>query len=434
MYTVKNIYFRDLLTDLYKKKILVILFIIASVVFFAFLGYRKSNAQIMLSEEQQEEIDTYNKRIEEYDKIIADVKESLSLADEQVAQLQEYVDNSIYMKLDSQNLQVASVQYGIITGGNVGNIYNALAYYINEGGLKEALAEEYTDLDVKYWREIIFCSLGGNVLNITIYHYDAEQAQKIMDIVKQRLLAQIPSVSAVHGEFSLQETDSSNYVKSDVTVVNTQNNNLNNLKNYISNRSDFTNKLMSQESGKNSYIEKNTPEVMEAITPNKAMIMITYIVAGILFGIVLPCVCFILCYILGNRIRSTDGLKEYGLPVIGKYSHKGQHQPDLNRSVMDLELLASQKNWSSVFLNALCEEDHVKTAVSEYQDALSKTSLSVLTGYHLEENPDELKNMVETGNCILFLEIARTTYPQLEAQINLCRKFGITIQGCVVIG
>ena len=38
MYTVKNIYFRDLLTDLYKKKIPVILVIIASVVLFAFIG------------------------------------------------------------------------------------------------------------------------------------------------------------------------------------------------------------------------------------------------------------------------------------------------------------------------------------------------------------------------------------------------------------
>ena len=181
MYTIKNIYFRDLLTDLHKKRVIVILFIIVSTLVFAFLGYQKFGVQTALSEEQQEEIDTYNKRLEEYDKAIADASEGVKLSEEQVLSLQEYVDNSIYMKLDSQNIQVVSIQYGIVTEGNVGNIYNALAYYINEGGLKEALDDENLSLDIKYWREIIFPSLSGNVMNITIYHYDAEQAQKVMD-------------------------------------------------------------------------------------------------------------------------------------------------------------------------------------------------------------------------------------------------------------
>ena len=58
---------------------------------------------------------------------------------------------------------------------NVGNILNALVLYINEGGLKEALSEEYPDLAVESWREVIAPSITANLLNITIIHYDEWQ-------------------------------------------------------------------------------------------------------------------------------------------------------------------------------------------------------------------------------------------------------------------
>jgi hypothetical protein len=434
MYTIKNIYFRDLLTDLHKKRVIVVLFIIISTLVFAFLGYQKVGVQTALSEEQQEEIDAYNKRLEEYDKAIADASEGVKLSEEQVLSLQEYVDNSIYMKLDSQNIQVASIQYGIVTEGNVGNIYNALAYYINEGGLKEALDDENLSLDIKYWREIIFPSLSGNVMNITIYHYDAEQAQKVMDILKERLLAQIPSIAEIHGGFSLQETDAANYVKADVNVANTQNGNLNNLKNYITSRSDYNNRVISQENGKKSYIESSTPEVLEPAAPNGIIIVIKYMIAGILFGIVIPCVYFILSYILGNRILSKDGLKEYNLAIIGQCSSKGHYHPELDRTIMDLKLLTEQNGWNSVFLNVLNANESIKKVVSEYKEALAKTNISSSEGCQLENSAEELRQLVEIKNCILFIQISKTTYPQLEEQINLCKKFGVAILGCVVVG
>ena len=59
MYTIKNIYFRDLLTDLHKKRVIVVLFIIISTLVFAFLGYQKVGVQTALSEEQQEEQKTW---------------------------------------------------------------------------------------------------------------------------------------------------------------------------------------------------------------------------------------------------------------------------------------------------------------------------------------------------------------------------------------
>ena len=100
---------------------------------------------------------------------------------------------------------------------------------------------------------------------------------------------------------------------------------------------------------------------------------------------------------------------------------------------MDLKLLTEQNGWNSVFLNVLNTNESIKKVVSEYKEALAKTNISSSEGCQLENSAEELRQLVEIKNCILFIQISKTTYPQLEEQINLCKKFGVAILGCVVV-
>ena len=234
MGNLKSIYLRNLIDDFWKKKKMIGVVVLICAIAFAALGVRQAGKVQTLTKEQQEEIDDYNEKIKEYDDTIADVDESLKLVNQQIEDLQKYMDNSIYMKLDSQNIQVASLQYGLQTEANTGNILNALNLYINEGGLKEALSEEWKELSVENWREIISPSITANLLNITIVHYDEEQLKKIVEVVKTRLQEQVPQIASVQGNFTLKEIDTSFYTKADVGILNSQNNNRNNLKNYTS--------------------------------------------------------------------------------------------------------------------------------------------------------------------------------------------------------
>lgn len=434
MQNIKSIYLRNLIEDFWKKKVIIGAFILICAAGFAVLGAQKAKEVRTLSEEKQEEIKEYNEKIEEYDSTIADVEESLELVNQQIDELQKYVDNSIYMKLDSQNIQVASVQYGIKTEANTGNILNALNLYINEGGLKEALSEEDKSLSVENWREIIAPSITANLLNVTIIHYDAEQVRKIMDIVKARLQEQVPEIAKVQGNFTLEEIDSSYYTKADVGVANSQNNNLNNLKNYTTNRADLENKLISQQTGKANYVEKNEPEELEAKQPNPMVQTVKYMIAGIIFGIVLPALVFLLQYILSNRIRSKNDLQNIHLNVIGSYSPGKEYAPALDRSMMDLELLVRQQELSGVFLSAIEEDDLTKKVTADYAEAITKAGHQAETGFHVYENAEELKKMVDCKGCLLFAQAGKTTYPQLEQQIRLCERFQVKVLGCVVIG
>lgn len=430
---LKSIYLKNLVSDFWNKRKCILGFVVVCAVLFAFLGARKAQAVRELTQEQIEEIEEYQEKLEEYDKTIADAQESLDIVNGQIEEQQKYIDQSIYMKLDGQNLYTASVQYGVTTEANVGNILNALVLYINEGGLKEALSEEYPDLAVEGWREVISPSITANLLNITIIHYDEEQLKQIFELVKTRVKGAVPEIEKVQGNFALEEIESSIYVKADVGVTNNQNNNLNNLKNYTNNRVDLENKLISQQNNKKSYLEKNEPEVMEARQVNPVVQTIAYMIVGVLFGIVLPALVFILSYILSDRIRSKEDLRNGNINVIGSYSEKKQYEPALERSVMDLEVLAKQQQLSSIFLNVMGEDELSKKTASEYAEVIAKAGYAAETGFHVQDEAEELKKMVESKACVLFVQAGKNTYSQLEQQLCLCDRFQVKVLGCVVI-
>ena len=135
MRNLKTLYVRNVLEDLIKKKVAVGSFIVICAVLFGMLGIVQGGKAVTETEEQKQEIEEYNAKIAEYDSAIEDTQNAIAEADKQIESLQEYIDNSIYMQIDPNNIQTLSVQYGLKTSNNVGNILNSFITYINDGGL-----------------------------------------------------------------------------------------------------------------------------------------------------------------------------------------------------------------------------------------------------------------------------------------------------------
>lgn len=425
MTEMNNLYAKNLIADLGRHKIITGLCVILCAALCTFAGYHKVTDEEQLAE--------YNTRLEEYDEVLADVEESLALAAEQVEEMQEYVDESIYMRLDGQNIQTASVQYAAATEANLGNIFNALIYYINEGGLRESLEGEHEDLQVKYWRDVVSCATGGNVFNVTVMHYDQEKAGQILDLVKQRLQEQIPVISETHGSFTLQEIDTSYYVKADVNVTNTQNNHRNTLKNYISNRADFTNKLISNQNGKASYIENNMPVLLESDPSGSAVIIGFYLVIGILLGCAAAVGIFALKNILRKTVRSEEDMAEFSLHTIGCCHTEADLDKALERGLVELKYFVENRNLPAVFFNILSDSQRVRKVKEGYEELLKKENIQIRSGGQIHKDASEMKEMIEAGACVLIVQTGRTTYPQVQRQIEVCGTFHIDILGCIVI-
>ena len=433
MLNIKTIYFKNLIEDL-RKHIKIVAFCIAvCAAFFVILGYKNAQKVRQLTADQLMEIQEYQESLSGYDAAIVDTESTLKTINNQVEKQQEYVDNSIYMKLDSQNIQVASTQYAVVTSGNIGNIMNSIFLFIDDGGLKEALEEKYGVTDSKYWREIITVNNSGEILNLIVYHYDIAEAEKILNIVKDKLNQKISDIVAVQGEFNLVELGTSYYTKADMGVQNIQNEYLNNLKNYISNRSDYETKLVNQKIARENYVKNNKLEDVEIKQSNSVLQMMEYMVIGILFGIAIPLVCFLLQYILSNRLRRKEDLRDSGLNVLAGYCDNKGYQPTLERGMLDLKLLAEEKKLDSVFISVLQEDEVSKKVAEEWCKIMEQSGMKAKIGYHLLENAEDLKTLISNKGCLLVAEAGKTTYPQIEQQMKLCTRVQGELLGCIVI-
>ncbi len=433
MRNLKTLYVRNVLEDLIKKKVAVGIFIAVCAVLFGMLGIVQGGKAVTQTEEQKQEIEEYNAKIAEYDLAIEDTQNAITEADKQIESLQEYIDNSIYMQIDPNNIQTVSVQYGLKTSNNVGNILNSFITYINDGGLKEELSEADQDLKVKYWREVVNSYQSGNNFFIVVINSDMDQAKRIMSIIKERVMDYVPKVKSLQGDFSLEELKTSEYAKMDAGVVNAQNNNRNNLKNFMSNRADLANKLVGFQNNKKTYIEKNEPDNLKAADTNTKVLMVAYVLLGILFGAVTAFVIVVLKYILGDTLRTANDIRESDLNLLGTYSTLNQYKPDLERSKMDVEVLAKAKNADKVFFYVMSDDDVSKKVAKDYEESLKTSGIAVETGSNISENAEELKRMIACGSCVFVAEVGKTTYRQLEQQIHLCERFQTAILGCVVV-
>lgn len=433
MRNLKTLYVRNVLEDLIKKKVAVGIFIVICAVLFGMLGIVQGGKAVTETEEQKQEIEDYNAKIAEYDSAIEDTKNAIAEADKQIESLQEYIDNSIYMQIDPNNIQTVSVQYGLKTSNNVGNILNSFITYINDGGLKEELSDADEDLKVKYWRDVVSCYQSSNNLIVTVVHSDMDQAKRIMSIIKERVMNYVPKVKNLQGDFSLEELKTSEYVKTDTGVVNNQNNNRNNLKNYTTNRADLNNKLIGFQNSKKTYIEKNEPDNLKAADTNTKVLMVAYVLLGILFGAVIAFVLVALKYILGDTLRTANDIKESNLNLLGTYSALNQYKPDLERSKMDVEVLAKAKNADKVFFYVMSDDEISKKISKDYEESLKASGIAVETGNNISESAEELKKMIACGNCVFIAEVGKTTYRQLEQQTRLCERFKTAVLGCVVV-
>lgn len=433
MRNLKTLYVRNVLEDLIKKKVAVGIFIVICAVLFGMLGIVQGGKAVTETEEQKQEIEEYNAKIAEYDSAIEDTQNAIAEADKQIESLQEYIDNSIYMQIDPNNIQTVSVQYGLKTSNNVGNILNSFITYINDGGLKEELSDADEDLKVKYWRDIVSCYQSSNNLIVTVVHSDMDQAKRIMSIIKERVMNYVPKVKNLQGDFSLEELKTSEYVKTDTGVVNNQNNNRNNLKNYTTNRADLNNKLIGFQNSKKTYIEKNEPDNLKAADTNTKVLMVAYILLGILFGAVIAFVIVALKYILGDTLRTANDIKESDLSLLGTYSALNQYKPDLERSKMEVEVLAKAKNADKIFFYVISDDEISKKVAKDYEDSLKASGIAVETGINISESAEELKKMIACGNCVFIAEVGKTTYRQLEQQTRLCERFKTAVLGCVVV-
>lgn len=427
---MRILFLRNLLVDFWNNKIkLTILFVILVVIMGVF-GFEKS--EITVDPDTVVEVELYEESVKEYDDVITELEESIALAERQIEELDEYNTESLYMKLDPQKIFVAEIQYGIKTEQNVTNIMNSLSMFIDGGDFWDAETEEQEEISEEYVKELISCSVNGNVFRLSVMAPAQEQANTILEIIKQQLLAQKSQIEEVQGEFSIQEISSSEYVDSDIAVLNAQNTVRNNLRNYKTNLSDLKKKLIDQKTDRQNYIKNNEVEIPE--DQSRVKTILKYMIFGGALGVLIPLTWFGLKYVMDNTLKSQEELLTAGIPVLGVVDRKKKKTEALTFAVLDIQLLAQKHKAEQVTINNLSEDVNAQEIMQICSEEVNKAGVSTIAGVNMQKDVGKFREMINTGNCVLIAELGRTKYVQIEEQIQLAKKFEITIWGCILVG
>ena len=377
-------------------------------------------------------MDIYNEQLAAYDKQIEESQGNIDIIVGEIENLQKYVDEALYMKLDAVNLQIATAQYAVTSASDVGGVLNSMVNYLAYGNVQECLEAEFGSSEAGYMRELLSWAINGNILNITVMHYDKEQGQKILETVQKGLDGYVPEIVKVYGEFSLQQLESTFYTKADNDVTNVQNGKLDTLKNYNISLADYNTRLASNKSSKSDYIENNKPEVMEASAPGNILV-VKYAILGIIAGCVIPLAVLSLRYLLSDRIRSSRELMHTDMPVFTCYSQKENGASGIATGITELKLLAKKYQAEGFYLNLLSENEAVIKTADEITERFKENEISVASGKVSNENAVALESMIEKKYTVMVIKAGENTYPQLASQIRTCQKFGIPVWGCIVI-
>ncbi len=251
-YSMKTIYMREVLKDIWKKKILVIVCLFACICAGITTGYKKTNFYDRLSAKDKMNIDSYYEQLGKYEQGVNDAENCIKLLTNKIFELKDYIDNSIFMHLNPDIIFVANVQFST----------------------PSSIAEA-DFLEDKYLSEVLSVSSKKNIFNISVMHVSEEQALFVInDIVKKIEVKNKISTPII-----------TCYTKTDGTIVDKQKECLDNYKGYIKNRIDLISSLRQQNALVSKYKSEKKPKVLSKKELKPISVIFRYSLFGFIAGV-----------------------------------------------------------------------------------------------------------------------------------------------------
>ncbi len=412
--------------------------LIIFVVIFGFLGLRRAYPE-RLDASLAEEIEEYNEEVATYDDTIANIETNIETAQEQLDLQQEYVDNSILMQLDPEAVPYASVQYIVYVDGiedseeadtTTTNILSTMKAYYDNGSFKSDLMEKLGYDTSTYLTELISCGTAGKTIALGAKYTDIDTAKEILAAMQELMEEYKPTVEKQFGSFTMTSMGEAEQVTVNTDVLSKQTTALNNLRSYRTNVSDLKTRLTTQQTNRKDYMEQYKPTGTSS-SPRRTIL--EFGAVGVIAGIIVPLLIYAVYYTLSGRIKGKEELQAVDLNVLATYRPKKGYSPSMEKAGVNLKILAQKEQTDCVSLCAVGDSQALAQVEQDLTNALKEQDLQVYIALHGDEDAEHLQRQVEIGNHVLLVEAGRSTYTQVEEEIQFCESLDITIWGCVVI-
>ena len=420
---MKNVNLKTVLISLLEKWFIVLIVAAACTAVFGYNGYKSAKKD--MSEDKKAEVEEYEKALAEYEDAIANVVKVKEEDQRQVEAQQKYVDKSVYMQLNADNISVVSLQY-MITGDEedfkAQDVIQGYVQYVNSGSFYRAVSGllDSETLTGENLREVGSASAAENVFSLTVMLPDDDQAELVKEAAKKVIDSRKSVVEFAAGEFDIKLIEDSIIHQISADVLNRQMSNINNLKSYTNALADYETKEINTRSSRDSYIDKNKPDDIVVKSPKKEFVKGA--VLGFVIGLALCFAVAFLLYLMSDRLKSYEDMLFAGIPVLLR-EKKDRFKKDADTFIDELGIMAAQRGveTSDVVIYPLTSSKRGESASQTLKTAFKLESVS------------SLKSACDKGNVILLVERGESRYGRIEEAVKLFEQLKTEVWGSIVL-
>lgn len=436
-------------------------FILGCVICFAILlGGVQLNKAIkeIRSYSAQEVQEKYNKELELYKENASNITNVIQNAQKNLANKQEYVENSIKMRIDPIQECVSSADVMVTVNstnprasetGFTEKILNTYMGLVMSDQImdkvKEGLDEE---IDVQYIRELITLTFNKSTFsfNIKLIHSDQESGKKILEIILEELKENQSKVGTTFGVHGLEITNRTDYLMVDNALDNFQkstNDLVTNLQNTITSNNRA---LIELEEPAKDDLGLSIPSII-------LKVMIHLIVGGIL-GAVFGFFIIFVNVNLKDDIYDPETLRiKYDLKYLGSLPLKKQMKNKIDSMIESIEnksgisLSAEEENrlvainllnyspaGDPVLLVGPAGEEELLTIQNRMKAGvgLQQKEKSIDIAPAVFTNPDSAEKLQAYKDIVLVGIKGKTLYSEIDKTVQYLNDLGKNIVGIVL--
>ncbi|MDD3337952.1 MAG: hypothetical protein PHS82_03750 [Lachnospiraceae bacterium] len=431
------------------------IFILSGLIFAVLLGGYKSvkkYQEINSADYKEKQQESYMDAMEEYNASQGVNELTKEQTSQKLETLNEYIKDSVLMKLDPYSVYVASTDISFQAEGAasidnmtvVDSFLGDCAKLLQEDAMY-AYINEKTGLSVeeKYMQELIknVVDYSGNVITVSVYYTTGEDAEIILDAIisylqeNQKEIYNGVSVSSVVSEYGSTVTINKEF-------------------------QDLQNKVYSQIDSLQTMNTKYDVEVSKPAEPdfsNSGVIKagIKWSVFGFIGGVLLIMFISTLVYLLNGKLKNAKDINNtLGIPVIGVARGQKQHKcfkfvdrwielleqriygsEDLAMQVFQFNVLLREyaSGVQKIMITSTLGNDIIREGQTGFLDHVEKGSIEWDQGGNLISDINTADHAINCDAIILVEKIGASQYMDLIKEKQMLEKMKVNILGCICV-
>lgn len=376
--------------------------------------------------------------------------------------LNYYIENSVIMNMDPYNVQRASLSYFVDTkhitnyaGDTESDLtWDIMSIYVSKlnsmDWKAEALKEAGSDIDLKYFNEMVSISTSGRTFTVTITYPVAEQLKVIMNVLQENIQNYKDDISSDIGTHSLTligNTMESSVLDRDLKAVQEdKEHQLGSLYEEVKKSKNALNeKQKTLYYGRVLSNEELSTGIISDEVPQAGISVKKFVMGGFLGGILMVII-YSMQFITQNKVHVEDnfeavlGISNLGyaeLPLSKKqdFIHKKIRRaelrvtdglsPDEQFNLILSNIKHECNGAESLYINSP-EGDELAERLSE---SLNKSGISC----HVVDNIMKQSDSINSSCAVVFIVRSNySVYPQLHHEISFCTVRSAKLIGAVV--